>query len=655
MGGGGNLFEREIGPLTRANHNNGATRDLLNQFRATEQQKPADSIEVLRQLIKKYTVHLREDNRGTLPRTPRGFNPESHTDGDHRKRITFYIATSPDFAAGDLDQLSNYVLALELKYEQRERIRTEDVINVLKEVFRTEELERESDRENERSLRHALIIETLDVLKLNYPEYLTLLEWFELEEFSEEEMLRVLKDTWLLKAFLKHNSSVRSEHEKLTSFKQFVNDYDRKGNWRRFVEVNLGEIKSPTLFATNAAPAAIADMIESFTLLAASIALDFVPIIGTAKMIIEATGGVDLISGEKLATWQRILIVVPAGCKLGGRAVSGLARGAVRATKSRATAVLVMSKLVLQVPAPAMRMSDRVALVADTLVKTPKVNAKIIEEAAKEIPRHAVKATATGLQKAAAKEVMKWGNILKELEAAIKIASKVPVADKTQYPANGIPNGEERMAELYRATDQRPSNRTPRPRKPRTAGASPPRPSRKEVRILQLRKKVETFLIKKKVVDLSTQKTIEISYINPLCTPRQYRVRLTQLLHYLSYTEPGFPMKFLLTNRRMLFKASGSKMTGSHLYVHPQIVDAGHVISAHTGVPDKIVLMTAWNNRIDLGIIEKRAMAAIQGGFKVRIINNIAIHESSLEAMHLAGLISKEAVASSPLVAVDAL
>ncbi len=57
-----------------------------------------------------------------------------------------------------------------------------------------------------------------------------------------------------------------------------------------------------------------AGKIWSFTKTAGSMALDFLPIVGNAKGIIEAISGQDLITGEKLQGWERALAVLgPAG------------------------------------------------------------------------------------------------------------------------------------------------------------------------------------------------------------------------------------------------------------------------------------------------------------------------------------------------------
>jgi hypothetical protein len=64
-------------------------------------------------------------------------------------------------------------------------------------------------------------------------------------------------------------------------------------------------------------------------LAAGSLLLDFVPVVGTAKGVVEAILGRDLLTGEKLSWWERGLGVLPV---VGGvAAIAGVARAADRA------------------------------------------------------------------------------------------------------------------------------------------------------------------------------------------------------------------------------------------------------------------------------------------------------------------------------------
>lgn len=72
---------------------------------------------------------------------------------------------------------------------------------------------------------------------------------------------------------------------------------------------NCGSLTDCYLTA-RAALAALAGLAILFGVLL-SVALDFVPVVGTVKGVIEAVTGRDLITGQELAWWERMLGIVP--------------------------------------------------------------------------------------------------------------------------------------------------------------------------------------------------------------------------------------------------------------------------------------------------------------------------------------------------------
>ncbi|HCT76956.1 MAG TPA: hypothetical protein DGT23_10275 [Micromonosporaceae bacterium] len=90
---------------------------------------------------------------------------------------------------------------------------------------------------------------------------------------------------------------------------------------------NCGSM-SDCYYTARAALAALVGLSVLFGVLL-SMALDFVPVVGTVKGIIEAITGKDLITGQELAWWERLLGVVPV---LGGltalAAISKISRAA---------------------------------------------------------------------------------------------------------------------------------------------------------------------------------------------------------------------------------------------------------------------------------------------------------------------------------------
>jgi hypothetical protein len=87
---------------------------------------------------------------------------------------------------------------------------------------------------------------------------------------------------------------------------------------------NCGSL-SDCYYTARAALAALAGLAILFGVLL-SVALDFVPVVGTAKGVVEAVTGRDLITGQELAWWERLLGIVPI---VGGAAgvVGALSRG----------------------------------------------------------------------------------------------------------------------------------------------------------------------------------------------------------------------------------------------------------------------------------------------------------------------------------------
>ena len=101
------------------------------------------------------------------------------------------------------------------------------------------------------------------------------------------------------------------------------------GAVERELSLSLADLRAINCYYTaRAALAALVGLSVLFGVLL-SMALDFVPVVGTVKGIIEAITGKDLITGQELAWWERLLGVVPV---LGGltalAAISKISRAA---------------------------------------------------------------------------------------------------------------------------------------------------------------------------------------------------------------------------------------------------------------------------------------------------------------------------------------
>ncbi|MEU7820823.1 pre-toxin TG domain-containing protein [Catellatospora sp. NPDC049133] len=88
---------------------------------------------------------------------------------------------------------------------------------------------------------------------------------------------------------------------------------------------NCGSM-SDCYYTARAALAALVGLSVLFGVLL-SIGLDFVPVVGTVKGVIEAITGKDLITGQELAWWERLLGIVPVVGGIAGVA-AGISKGA---------------------------------------------------------------------------------------------------------------------------------------------------------------------------------------------------------------------------------------------------------------------------------------------------------------------------------------
>lgn len=642
---GDGLFGRGVDNTGILKKRAGTMSAIQSAFKPNALSNDSDqSVSHLLSSIQKYISSLKE--KGVLESLTGNCKlPGSSLYKDTVKRIRFYV-TCICTQTTDIEEAATSVLNLELAYEKENNIEINKVIQDLDRLFLNSEYEARIETEVDKTLQTQIILNLLTQLNLNLNEYCSLLEYFEVENFPEELQNRVLMDTTVFKAFNQFNSSVKQEKDKYQRFEDFVVFYDKRKQFERLAQVSTASIKSPTFMTTNIIGnmdmVGFAEFMLTFEL---SIALDFVPVIGTAKMILEAAGGVDLLTGQKLELWQRILIAAPISIKGTSKIMSVAARAIGKSVNQSMVATVMVTRLVLQLPAPAVRMVDRVEMISGYIVKASRVESKAIEVAGLEIKGVSESAKITSVQKLAARDVINWGKAIEVISPLIRVSKNYNTYIDTPDDLSrtvGTPYDS--------VTSRRTGSRT----RPRTKRRVPSRKTRKP-KVVRLKAANDRFMLTKMHTDLRTGQKVLLSYINPYCTPNQYRYRLTKRLQYLTITERQFTTKFLIKANGRLYTASGRKMTATYLFNHPEIVDAGHVISSYSGAKDKIVLMTAWNNRIKLGMIEKGQAGWISGGFRVRIIDGIAIQEESVEAMRLAGFLSEDTISNAPLVSVDAL
>jgi len=118
-----------------------------------------------------------------------------------------------------------------------------------------------------------------------------------------------------------------------------------------------------------------------------SIAVDFVPILGQIKMVYESVSGRDVITGDALPMWMRIL--GPLGATIGKagkaakaiHAVGKVAHGAARIAIGRIGPIAIVVALANKPPAVALRMIDKIASMDTIAVKAARAEAEAVQGA----------------------------------------------------------------------------------------------------------------------------------------------------------------------------------------------------------------------------------------------------------------------------------
>jgi len=125
-----------------------------------------------------------------------------------------------------------------------------------------------------------------------------------------------------------------------------------------------------------------------------SAAANFIPYVGQAKMLVEAIIGKDLITGDELKGWQRVLNVVPLAVKPCSIMLKGLSKVAsktvtagIQSTKVTPALAIFLKVSTVTPPTPIVKLIDEIAVVG-------KMNAKVFSTAASEVAQ-----TATGVIK----------------------------------------------------------------------------------------------------------------------------------------------------------------------------------------------------------------------------------------------------------------
>ncbi len=157
-------------------------------------------------------------------------------------------------------------------------------------------------------------------------------------------------------------------------------------------------------------------------LVALSLILDFLPVIGTVKGVIEGITGSDLITGQELSWWERVLGVVPViGAVAAAAAVAKAARAASEAAKVAAAAAE----------------AARAAAAAADVAKAAKAASEAAKaaEAARELAKAASAASEAAKAEAAATDAAKAAEKAAEVAKAEEAARDAAKAEEAAREA----------------------------------------------------------------------------------------------------------------------------------------------------------------------------------------------------------------------------
>ena len=128
-------------------------------------------------------------------------------------------------------------------------------------------------------------------------------------------------------------------------------------------------------------------------------------------------------------------------------------------------------------------------------------------------------------------------------------------------------------------------------------------------------------------------------------TRRGFRAKVAEMIR----GAVNHPLEFLLGPGDKLKRTTTKGITHDVMIENPDLVEAGHVVSAKAGEPDQIILMSAWKNRILSSSIEHPS----KGGSFMKIdsaldIGGIAVDVDLAADWVKAGLLSADVVAAAP-------
>jgi hypothetical protein len=216
--------------------------------------------------------------------------------------------------------------------------------------------------------------------------------------------------------------------------------------YKSFVKVDPSQIKSPILFTSFVLTSLKLD--PEVLLHIFSLAVNFIPYVGQAKMLVEAIIGKDLITGDELKGWQRILNVVPLAVKPCSIMLKGLGKGLSKTvtagiqSRKVTPALALFLKISTVTPTPIVKLIDEISVFSAMNGKVLSTAASEVKQAAtgvvkmSQVQLNAVKVIKEGVDKLAiinsvAKNVSKLSPILSANNSSNNKKPQVPIIAST--------------------------------------------------------------------------------------------------------------------------------------------------------------------------------------------------------------------------------
>ena len=192
----------------------------------------------------------------------------------------------------------------------------------------------------------------LEEMHLEEQQYYDLDAQIRKEKFSDGEINFIFSHAYVYRQYLvalKYNTTpagttLRKYIAEYKKQEEYIKKYGNPNDPGRLMKVDPNRIKSTIFRASQnklvmAASAALKVLESVYKRIAPylSFICDFIPYVGQIKGLIEGVAGVDILTGDELSGWQRVLAVLPAGIEHCGSIVKGAkiaARAASKAAKS---------------------------------------------------------------------------------------------------------------------------------------------------------------------------------------------------------------------------------------------------------------------------------------------------------------------------------